>query len=167
MGYNTFISYKAIVTYKNSPMKGSQMATTNFYSKIESVSKALNPYFTAIVPEEGPCVSVEGEAIRAWSRMAYRFYNDGDSIFEENGNTANAAFRYLTESCGLGYPRGASEEEIIFKMGEQVLGRIEEIHAEGLPYHENHEDFLDYAVDNSSLYENDDYYYGDDEDEEY
>lgn len=141
------------------------MANNTYYNKIQSLGKALDVYFNALVPDEGKCASYEGEALRAWSKMAYRKYNDGDSIFEEDGGSCNAAFNFLTESYGLGYSRGASEEQTILEMGEQILGRLEEIDAEHLPLTPNSEDYLDYACD-SGFYD-DGEYYDEDEDEEY
>lgn len=135
------------------------MANSIYYNKIQSLGEKLDVYFNALVPSEGKCASYEGEALRAWSKMSYLKYSNGDSIFEEDGGSCNAAFNFLTESYGLGYSRGASEEQIIFEMGEQILGRLEEKDAEHLPLTPNSEDYLDYAKE-SPLY--DDY-----EDEEY
>lgn len=121
------------------------MANNTYYDKIQSLSEKLNVYFEALVPHEGKCASYEGEALRAWSKMAYRKYNDGDSIFVEDGGSCNAAFSFLTESYGLGYSSDACEEQIILEMGEQILGRLEEIDAEDIPLTPNNEDYLDYA----------------------
>lgn len=142
------------------------MANNIYYNKIQSLSEQLDVYFNALVPEEGKCASYEGEALRAWSKMSYRKYNDGDSIFEEDGGSCNAAFNFLTESYGLDYSRGANEEQIIFEMGEQILGRLEEIDAERLPLTPNSEDYLDYAQESLFYDEDEDFVY-DYEDEEY
>lgn len=142
------------------------MANNTYYNKIQSLGEQLNVYYNALVSDEGKCASYEGEALRAWSKMAYRKYNDGDSIYEEDGGSCNAAFNFLTESYGLDYTRGVCEEQIILEMGEQILGRLEEIDAEHLPLTPNSEDYLDYAHD-SGFYDEDydcDYDY---ENEEY
>ncbi len=58
----------------------------------------MNPFFTKLVPDMGKADTLEGELVRAWNRMAYRHYNDGDSIYEEDGNTANGAYNFFSNS---------------------------------------------------------------------
>lgn len=142
------------------------MANSIYCNKIQSLGEKLDVYFNALVPSEGKCASYEGEALRAWSKMSYRKYNDGDSIFEEDGGSCNAAFNFLTKSYGLGYSRGVCEEQIILEMGEQILGRLEEKDAEHLPLTPNSEDYLDYAKE-SPLYDEGEEFGCDYEDEEY
>ena len=49
-----------------------------------------------LVPSEGKANTIAGEIIRATSRLQYRFFNDGDMVFWDEGNdTCNAAYRYL------------------------------------------------------------------------
>ena len=40
----------------------------------------INKLFEELVPVSGKAESLAGELIRAMSRIAYRFYNDGDQV---------------------------------------------------------------------------------------
>ena len=40
----------------------------------------INKLFKELVPETGKADSLAGELVRAMSRIAYRFYNDGDMV---------------------------------------------------------------------------------------
>lgn len=40
----------------------------------------INKLFEKLVPASGKAESLAGELIRAMSRIAYRFYNDGDQV---------------------------------------------------------------------------------------
>ena len=130
------------------------MANTT-YTQINEIGEKMNPFFTKLVPGSGNAETLEGELVRAWNRMAYRHYNDGDSIFEEDGNTANAAFNFINVVNGnngwefnIGY---GSDEEVILSIGTQLLSFLEnDFKSTPSSY-----DFLDYAEDNYSDYDND------------
>lgn len=56
----------------------------------------INKLFKELVPETGKANSIAGELIRAMSRIAYRFYNDGDQVGIGYGKeTCNPAARFL------------------------------------------------------------------------
>ena len=56
----------------------------------------INKLFKELVPETGKANSLAGELIRAISRIAYRFYNDGDQVGMGYGKeTCNPAARFL------------------------------------------------------------------------
>lgn len=56
----------------------------------------INKLFKELVPETGKANSLAGELIRAMSRIAYRFYNDGDQVGIGYGKeTCNPAARFL------------------------------------------------------------------------
>ena len=56
----------------------------------------INKLFKELVPETGKANSLAGELIRAMSRIAYRFYNDGDQVGMGYGKeTCNPAARFL------------------------------------------------------------------------
>ncbi len=58
----------------------------------------LNKLFDELVPEVGKADSLAGELVRAASRIAYRFFNDGDRIGLGYGReTCNPAARLLRE----------------------------------------------------------------------
>jgi len=46
-----------------------------------------------LVPSSGKADTLEGEILRAYNRLAYRFYNDGDIYFMDYGE----------ETCGSSY----------------------------------------------------------------
>ena len=43
----------------------------------------INKLFKELVPETGKADSLAGELVRAMSRIAYRFYNDGDMVEDQ------------------------------------------------------------------------------------
>ena len=56
----------------------------------------INKLFKELVPETGKADSLAGELVRAMSRIAYRFYNDGDMVNIAYGKeTCNPAARFL------------------------------------------------------------------------
>ena len=56
----------------------------------------INKLFEELVPASGKAESLAGELIRAMSRIAYRFYNDGDQVGMGYGKeTCNPAARFL------------------------------------------------------------------------
>lgn len=58
----------------------------------------LGDLFDELVPEYGPADTVAGEMVRAASRIAYRYTNDGDMLNSPAGiDTVNAAARYLLD----------------------------------------------------------------------
>lgn len=58
--------------------------------------KRINNLFKELVPKSGKAESLAGELIRAMSRIAYRFYNDGDQVGMGYGKqTCNPAARFL------------------------------------------------------------------------
>ena len=73
----------------------------------------ISALFEELVPASGKAESKAGEIIRAYSRIGYRFYNDGDMIGKGYGkHTCNAAARFLIEQ-GLD-----PMEKLVLKMWE-------------------------------------------------
>lgn len=59
-------------------------------------AERINKLFKELVPETGKAESLAGELVRAMSRIAYRFYNDGDMVNIAYGKeTCNPAARFL------------------------------------------------------------------------
>ena len=59
-------------------------------------NKKFSRLFDQLVPESGKCETVAGEMIRAFNRIGYRFFNDGDLLNIGYGiETVNPAARYL------------------------------------------------------------------------
>jgi hypothetical protein len=60
------------------------------------LQKAMDELFDELVPSRGKAESEAGEVVRAFNRIAYRYYNDGDKLGIGYGKeTCNAAGRYL------------------------------------------------------------------------
>lgn len=61
-------------------------------------AEKLNALFEELVPGVGKAETAAGEIVRAVSRVAYRYFNDGDKVGLEYGNeTCNAPVRFLME----------------------------------------------------------------------
>lgn len=76
----------------------------------------IHELFEELVPASGKAESKAGEIIRAFSRLGYRFYNDGDMVGKGYGNeTCNAAARFLMEQ-GLD-----PMERLVAKMWETYM----------------------------------------------
>lgn len=64
--------------------------------------KRLDKLFTELVPLSGQAKTVEGEMVRAISRILYRYSNDGDFFFRGYGKeTAGSSASYLRK-CPIG-----------------------------------------------------------------
>lgn len=62
----------------------------------DKLSKKMDELFDELVPSCGKAETEAGEIVRAFSRIAYRYFNDGDKLGIGYGNeTCNAAGRYL------------------------------------------------------------------------
>ena len=69
------------------------------YANESKAGKAVDHYFERMVPAIGKAKTINGEIIRAVTRIGYRWYNDGDKFFEGYGcETAGPAMAFLT-SC--------------------------------------------------------------------
>lgn len=69
-----------------------------------------NTYFNELrneyVPDMGKAATVAGEIIRAFDRLVYRFFNDGDCVGEGYGNeTCNSSYRFLYRTIGDDFPQ--------------------------------------------------------------
>ena len=132
------------------------------------MEKKMDELFDELVPESGKADTVAGEIVRAYSRIAYRYYNDGDMLGLGYGKeTCNAAGRYLAEKVTaaeglLEYMWGGEQdkeyEDDLLRVGEAVLAQLKK-HPE-FKTEKNEEDMWDY-------YDKDeDVDYEDDEDDE-
>ena len=139
----------------------------------------INKLFEELVPVSGKAESLAGELIRAMSRIAYRFYNDGDQVGMGYGKeTCNPAARFLmakgskrvsslaTAIWGI-YDEGAYEDLLDILAGA-VADYVEQISdlrttpTEDMWSYRTDEDVDDDWEDEEDGYEEEDY----DEDEE-
>lgn len=64
----------------------------------KALSDKMERLFDELVPSMGKADTEAGEIVRAYNRIAYRWFNDGDRLGIGYGNeTCNAAGRYLLE----------------------------------------------------------------------
>lgn len=76
------------------------MLTNENYFERHSVKK-LCALHESLVPDMGAVQTIEGEIVRAISRIGYRYFNDGDRIALNYGiETCDPAARYLCHICG-------------------------------------------------------------------
>jgi len=81
------------------------MTKRTFWNNNSAVQAAYNSLWKKLVPDQDHCKTVEGEMLRAASKMYYRYYNDGDKVqlYPEEGerNSATSAHAFLTTVCPL------------------------------------------------------------------
>lgn len=75
-------------------------------NELDANGNISNPDYEALydklVPGSGPAETVEGEMLRAVSRIIYRYFNDGDFYYKGYGKeTAGPAHRYLTTATPI------------------------------------------------------------------
>lgn len=71
----------------------------------KALEAKMGELFDELVPSMGKADTEAGEIVRAYNRIAYRYFNDGDKLGIGYGNeTCNAAGRYL-----LAHDHGVSE----------------------------------------------------------
>lgn len=71
-------------------------------SEISSLEKEFEKYEKELVPRSGKADTIEGEMLRAISRIVYRYYNDGDVFFYGYGKeTALPSVNWLLKSSPL------------------------------------------------------------------
>lgn len=67
----------------------------------KAIQDRYDELFKKLVPVRGDCETYGGEALRAVSRLGYRWYNDGDKVFywdEGDPSTVNPSWRWLKEN---------------------------------------------------------------------
>lgn len=74
------------------------------YLSIEEAEKKIDELIDKYVPASGMADTVGGEILRAFARLYYRCYNDGDVPYEGYGNeTCNSSYRFLKEFSFFDY----------------------------------------------------------------
>ena len=146
--------------------------------KFEIIDKA----FETCVPNYGPADTKGGEIIRAFERIAYRYYNDGDMFGIGYGKeTCNPAARFLGAECmarvkGLIWRMWGEEykyEHQLEELGRAIVEELDE-HEEyfRMPtkdmwdYRDADEDVDDYDEDEEWDYDEDEEWSWEDEEDE-
>lgn len=135
---------------------------------MNKTEKRLNTYFNRLVPIEGKAETKAGEIVRALSKLAYRYSNDGDMIGVEYGNeTCNAPARFLIDRLPdkfgeiIGDMWGELNEGIyekkLYGLIDKVLDYLNTTDLEKQP---NDKDMFDYEWQK-------DFYWADDDMDEY
>lgn len=149
---------------------------------LDAMNKKYDAFYKSLVPPEGPAKTLEGEVLRACSKLGYRWNNDGDRFYKGYGcETAGPAATYLWKSgipglrelidkapCAL--PKRNSEEgrdqtydEFINAVTSKVVAWIESKNGK---YTANDGDFLQTSSRWSAVNEEDEYDDGADDYEE-
>lgn len=58
------------------------MSKNNYWNENGKYQKEYNKLYNSLVPDTGNCNTLEGEMLRATSRIYYRYFNDGDMVQE-------------------------------------------------------------------------------------
>ena len=102
----------------------------SFYDKTHPLSAAYNEYWEKLVPASGPCETLEGELLRAASRIMHDYYNNGF------GNNWSGAFNFLDHNLGLivrwrdtlkPYKCGRVAKNPMFDASDPIAVALEEI----------------------------------------
>lgn len=99
------------------------------WKKIDVIDKSFETLRNKYVPDSGMADTRGGEILRAYDRLMYRYYNDGDMVGVDYGNeTCNGSYRYLyrtlRDKCpdlaGAAYQSEEEYLEALLKLAENV-----------------------------------------------
>lgn len=86
---------------------------------LETTDDRLDALFQVLVPRQGKAPTAAGELVRAWMRVEYRDYNDGDVFYDGYG----------LETCG---PAAAFVYETLEEEAPNICKKIDNIASNGL-----------------------------------
>lgn len=130
------------------------METQKTLNDFFALSDKLNADYGYLIPDRDNADTIEGEALRAWNRMGYRFYNDGDD-FTQTGESGNEAYNFLLEcsevkDC-LGidfeelYSKSVDKKDFLYTSGESIFKALESKKG-NYTANKNNIDMFDYEV---------------------
>lgn len=105
------------------------------WNKIDKIDKSFEALRDKYVPDCGMANTKGGEIIRAYDRIVYRYFNDGDMVGISYGNeTCNGSYRFLYRTLGdlcpdLVSAADYSEDkylETLLKLAENVKKYLDE-----------------------------------------
>lgn len=113
---------EANVSLKKAKTRGPvKEAEDDDYPDFKEVTDAIDKLFKKLVPAQGPAETVEGEMIRAISRVIYRYRNDGDYFFRGYGKeTALPSVNWLRKNSPL-----AKQLSPIFREAQAKAGKAD------------------------------------------
>lgn len=135
----------------------------------------FDKFYELLVPPSDACDTIEGELIRAMSKLAYRYFNDGDYFYSGYGvQTAGSPFIYMCKSKvdglkavlygAIGKRNEAYEAEL-----QKAIDLITEyVKSKNGQYEKNMDDMLNYYQDAKNQFgsQNDDFDNDDDDDDD-
>ena len=140
------------------------------------ITNTLEVLFDALVPACGKAKTEAGEILRAYARLRYRFWNDGDKLGIDYGNeTTNAAGRFLAKhshgNVDVEYALGRMWWNYIDSDYENMLdllakGVYDLLESDDALFTNETEDMWDHATKEDTEYEEEDDWYEDEWDEE-
>lgn len=137
------------------------------YANNSKAGKTVDYYFEKMVPAIGKAKTINGEIIRAVTRIGYRWYNDGDKFFEGYGcETAGPALAFLTQ-CSEIDPQirdsfAATERDAAgisndnYEVFLQQLFELAVRHVETIPNKPTEVDMFDFDSDYQEEWDDDD-----------
>ena len=136
------------------------------YASNSKAGKTVDHYFERMVPAMGKAETINGEIIRAVSRIGYRWYNDGDKFFEGYGcETAGPALAFLTQCSEIdpqiraGFAAAERDAGISNDNYEVFLQQLFELavrHVETIPNKPTEVDMFDFDSDYQEEWDDDD-----------
>lgn len=140
--------------------------------EIKNLDAKFQKFFNDLVGWEGPSETLEGEIVRAVSRIVYRYYNDGDVYYEGYGcTTVGPCHAFLTsDKCPLKEElkevfdkaeyNDSLYESMLYTIVEIVLSYLEKnstltLNEEGLDMWNFESHYID---ENEMDYDTDEYY---------
>lgn len=148
------------------------------YARDSKAGKAVDELFEKMVPAMGKAETINGEIIRAVTRIGYRWYNDGDKFFEGYGcETVGPALAFLTDCSEIDPQiRGSfADAEKKASSGytdddyEAFLQQLFELavkHVETIPNKPTEVDIFDFDSNYQEEWDDDETFDWDDEDED-
>ena len=138
------------------------------WNKIDVIDKSFEPLRNKYVPDSGTANTKGGEILRAYDRLMYRYYNDGDMVGVDYGNeTCNGSYRYLYHTLGDLCPDmpGAA-----FRSEEAYLEALLQLAENVQKYLNEHQDIFEienYTDSREQIPEDLDWYQEDEDDEDW